>query len=36
MAKELKIWKMLCKKLAYLNDNNYTARKIYDSLKKIK
>lgn len=36
MVKELTIWNMLCKKLKYLNDNNYTARKIYDNLKRIK
>lgn len=36
MVKELKIWNMLCKKLKFLNDNNYIARKIYDGLLKTK
>jgi hypothetical protein len=36
MKKELKTWNLLCKKLKHLHDNNYTARKIFDSLKRLK
>lgn len=32
MKEKLKLWKTLCSKLKQLSDNNYTARKIYDSL----
>lgn len=30
MKKELKLWNYLEKKLKHLNDNNYTARLIFD------
>lgn len=36
MTEKLKIWNMFCKKLKFLNDNNYIARKIYDDLLKTK
>lgn len=36
MERDLKIWNILCKKLKHLNDNNYTARKLFNSLKRIK